>query len=520
MSRVVEISPDGLGAVRADVAATRDAIRDDLGPLRWRMSNLNVPTGALHDVLGVADRLESDVLPTLDWHVARARDLDSMRYRGSMGSSLPVIDGEVFGPPPAPFVQTPFGDGSTALTWPAAPVEEQKADRQDTERSRGIGGWFGDRWDDVTEAVDDGTDWLAEQATDAWDQVTEAGAELGDWWETTTADLGGWIDENLDGVREFIGKHVAVFRFLADVCRIVGWVVVVIGAVLTVVLAVVGGLVGFGAGTLLGGVGGVPAGGAGALAGASAGLKILGVGFALVSVGDFLDVAADWGEGKIDGQDLVKKGSLEIGLALTSLIGFGVVGKIAQKTYRHLPDSWVKRIDDWFTPRTGTHLPASDNDMRAPLHDSAGLGPGWTRGADIEPDALYGQTRPDFAPLNKWNEVPSTINPDIQRLGGDLSDPWGINPDTGLPFTQSEWLERFTGRLGRRPLATQPRRRARHTGRLHRRRALPRDLRRQVRPHRRHRWRLPGRPTGRLVRRESAAPGAPEPRPQQLHVRS
>ncbi|WP_082495081.1 polymorphic toxin type 30 domain-containing protein [Cellulomonas sp. Leaf334] len=103
--------------------------------------------------------------------------------------------------------------------------------------------------------------------------------------------------------------------------------------------AAIGAVFGFG-------VGAVPAGAAGALAGATFGLKILGVGFTLVSVGDFLDVVADWGEGKIDGQDLVKQGTLELALAITSLIGVGVVGKILQKTFTHLPASWRKKLDE------------------------------------------------------------------------------------------------------------------------------------------------------------------------------
>ncbi|WP_456786600.1 TNT domain-containing protein [Cellulomonas sp. P5_C5] len=44
--------------------------------------------------------------------------------------------------------------------------------------------------------------------------------------------------------------------------------------------------------------------------------------------------------------------------------------------------------------------------------------------------------------------MPTTISPDIQRIGGDLFDPWGINPDTGRPFSQTEWTERFTTATG------------------------------------------------------------------------
>jgi hypothetical protein len=117
VSRLVEISPDGLGSVRGDVAATRDCIRDELGPLQWRMSNLDVPTGALHEALAVGNRLDTVVLPTLDWHVSRARELDTLRYHGSMGPVLPVVDrDDPVGPPAAAFTQQPWDDGTTALT--------------------------------------------------------------------------------------------------------------------------------------------------------------------------------------------------------------------------------------------------------------------------------------------------------------------------------------------------------------------------------------------------------------------
>lgn len=362
----MEVSPEALGAVRDDVAATRDAIRDDLAPLRWRMSDLNVPTGAMHDVLAVADQLDADVLPTLDWHVARARDLATLRYGGSMGAVLPVVDDdEPFAPAPDPFTHTPWNDGSTALSWPAAPLEDQDTDRRDTESSDPISAWFEDRIDDLAASVHDGADWLA----DTWDRAVETGADIGDWWEETSAELGGWIDENLDDVRELVGRHVAVFRFLADVCRVLGWVVVASGVVLTVALAVIGAMGGSAFGALFGlGVGAVPGGAAGAIAGASVGLKILGAGFTLLAVGDFLDVAADWGEGTIDGQDLVQQGGLEIAIAVGSLVGFGAVGKILQKTYPHLPDSWVKAIDDLIEPRSS--VPSTTSNAYGDLSDA------------------------------------------------------------------------------------------------------------------------------------------------------
>ncbi|SFJ64234.1 hypothetical protein [Cellulomonas sp. KH9] len=352
MTRVVEISADAVAGVCGDVVAVRDSLDADWASLRTRALALGVRTSGFDDVLGAGDRLGSHVLPVVDRHLNRARALEQLRY-GPVGGPIPVLDVDP-APLALPFTATPLDDGGTTLTWAATSQAEVEADEQQAQESRGIGGWFADRWDDASDAVADGTDWVAEKAGQAWEAVTDAGAAIGDWWERTTADLGAWIDTHLDGVREFIGRHVAVFRFLADALRIVGWILVVVGAVLAVALAVIGAMGGTAAGAIFGfGVGAVPGGAAGAVAGLTFGLKILGVGFTLVSVGDFLDVAADWGEGKIDGQELVKRGSIELGLAVTSLIGVGVVGKILQKALTHLPASWRRRIDDWLTPADG-----------------------------------------------------------------------------------------------------------------------------------------------------------------------
>ncbi|GEL99239.1 hypothetical protein [Cellulomonas terrae] len=347
MTRIVEISAEGVAGVRADLVATRDAL-EGLGPLRSRASALGVSTTGFDEALGIADRLNTTVLPVVDTHLTRARTLADLRYGGTLGPVIPVVDDDPDPLTQVPaYTQTALATGGTVLTWGPEPAEDQEADQADTEKSQGIGGWFSDRWDDVTDAVDEGTDWVASTASDAWESVTDAGAAISDWWESTTADLGGWIDQNLAGLRDWIGEHVGLFRFLASACRVIGWILVVVGLILTVALAIIGAMGGAAIGAVFGfGVGAVPGGAAGAAAGAAFGLKILGVGFTLVSVGDFLDVVADWGEGKIDGQDLVKQGTLELALAITSLIGVGIVGKILQKTFKHLPASWRSWLED------------------------------------------------------------------------------------------------------------------------------------------------------------------------------
>ncbi|TQL02662.1 hypothetical protein [Cellulomonas sp. SLBN-39] len=396
MTRVVEVSAEAVAGVRGDVAAVRDTVDADWASLRSRALALGVPTSGFDDVLGAGDRLGTHVLPVVETHLDRARALEDLRYGGALGRPLPVLDVDP-APVALPFGTAPFDDGGTTLTWAATSPGDIAADEQAAADSRGIGDWFSDRWDDVSGAVADGADWVADTAGQAWQTVTEAGAAIGDWWETTTADLGSWIDENLANVRELVGRHVAGFRFLADALQIVGWVLVAVGAVLTVVLGVVGALGGFAAGTLLGGVAGVPGGVAGAAAGATFGLKILGVGFTLVSVGDFLDVVADWGEGTIDGQDLVRLGTLELGLAATSLLGVGVVGKILQKAVKHLPASWRRRLDDWLSSRGG-----------AP-HQSEWVGPNGLRLSGDEVAAVD-----DL--LGSAAQHEPTITADLQRM--------------------------------------------------------------------------------------------------------
>lgn len=446
MTRLVEISPEEVSGVRGDLVSTRRALDDGLGPLRRRASWLGVPTGGFDEALGVADRLGTSVIPVVDTHLRRAEDLARLRYRGSMGQCLPVVDADP--PPPSAattFTQSPVPGGGTVLSWTAGDAVEQEQDAVATRESRGITGWLGNRWDDISGAVSDGADWVSDRASDAWDAVTDAGAAIGDWWQSATADLGSWIDQHGAGVREFIGRHVGVFRFLASACRVVGWVVVVVGAVLTVGLAIIGAMGGAAIGAVFGfGVGAVPGGAAGAAAGAAFGLKVLGAGFALVAVGDFIDVAADWGEGTIDGQQLVQRGALELGLAVTSLIGAGAIGKGLQKLVRHLPTSWRARFDELLGGLARRQGPLDHPGMVAPLRSGAPMGPGWRRIDDTRPDPQYHQPRGDHGPgLSGYDRVPDAVDPGVARIGGSLDDVWGTNPATGRPFTEAEWAERY-----------------------------------------------------------------------------
>lgn len=86
--------------------------------------------------------------------------------------------------------------------------------------------------------------------------------------------------------------------------------------------------------------------------------------------------------------------------------------------------------------------------MVLPLRSGTPSGPGWVRRGDVEPDPGYGTRQPTWGTLNARSGVPTTINPDVARLGGDLTDPWGVDPVTGRPFTERTWSHRFVDQNG------------------------------------------------------------------------
>lgn len=434
MTRVVEVCPQALAGVRADVDATCRGVLAQVAPLRSRMAALGVGTGGVDEAVATAHRLESHVLPVVDVHLGRARALADARYGGVLGAAFPVLDDPDPFTPAHPFVMSSADDGAAVLSWEGGTVAEQQADAQVTGGARGIGDWVADRWQDLSGAVDDGVDWLGEHSGGLWETFAGAGASIGQWWQDTTADLGAWIDENFAGVRAFLGRHVAVLRLLADVCQVIGKVVVALGAVATVALTVIGASGGAVAGAIFGaGVGSAPGGGAGAVAGLTMGLKVLGAGFTIWSVGDFLDVLADWGEGSIDGQDLVQQGSVELVLAATSLLGAGVIGKVLQKTWTRLPASVRGRVDDALERLFRSRRPLPDiSDLEAihPRHRNP-VEP-WAeqvaaRHGTMTPEevaAVYRYTtNSGFTEMNGYLRNPAAYSPaDAARIQQDVDD--------------------------------------------------------------------------------------------------
>ncbi|WP_432540843.1 TNT domain-containing protein [Kineococcus sp. SYSU DK002] len=505
--RLVEINPDAVRGVERDVRATRDELLGTWSGLRTRARSLGVAPDAFDDLLVLADGLDQRVLPVVAEHRRRAEDLAALRYSGRFGQTLTVVDGTAA---PAPAGLSPAFEPAgttTRVTWAPGSDDELDLDDRVAAAARSVTDWLGGTVERAEHAVREGfervahdvtTAWrtgaavadvardrveatlraaatiapvLAEQtwdtvrttATTAWHAapdvaaalwdaaphaVVAAVADAGRRWDEVTGEAGEWVDGHLAGVRDWIGEHVGAFRWVAKALRIVGWVVVAIGAVLTVALAVAGALgvgVVVGAGTF--GVGAVPGGLAGALAGAQAGMLVVGAGFTLVSAGDFLDVLADWGEGTIDGQDLMQRGAGELAMAATSLIGVGAIAKGGQKLFKHLPTPWRQEIDrflDRYLHPTGTY----------PTVGGQAAGRGWTRAVEEELTAREKQYGHDVGDGGTAEQAQGYLAKQTQPwatdLGADPAHPWGKDPVTGAPLTQEEWAARYLHQDGSR----------------------------------------------------------------------
>lgn len=144
------------------------------------------------------------------------------------------------------------------------------------------------------------------------------------WFEAHLESAGHWIDEKGEGARNWIGEHADVIRTLGKIASGLGKVVMAIGA-LAALLGAPFMPVTFG------------------LSEAPAGL-IMTIGGALWAGGDLAQTAADWGERKIDGKDLIVDAALA---GITSLPAGGavkIVGKVADKVFSQgLQAAWPAR---------------------------------------------------------------------------------------------------------------------------------------------------------------------------------
>lgn len=154
------------------------------------------------------------------------------------------------------------------------------------------------------------------------------------WFSDKTEKAGRWVDENLGGLRDWIGEHAGVLRGIASAMRVVGIALAAVGAVI-VALGAVASLTGIGA------LAGVP--------GMGVGMAMVGAGFGLMGAADTMDTAVDWGEGKIDGQQLVVEGLTNGAISVLSLAGVGVLAQGAKQAFKHMPESWQRKADDWLS---------------------------------------------------------------------------------------------------------------------------------------------------------------------------
>ncbi|WP_309133731.1 glycohydrolase toxin TNT-related protein [Cellulomonas sp.] len=108
------------------------------------------------------------------------------------------------------------------------------------------------------------------------------------------------------------------------------------------------------------------------------------------------------------------------------------------------PDAGTTRpepdpVTDPTTPDPTTPDPTVPDPGARPLPDGATAVP------DRNPDPHYGEPRTDAGTSFHPDNAPAThTSSDVAKLGGDAAHPWGTNPDTGRPFTEKEFLERFT----------------------------------------------------------------------------
>ncbi len=156
------------------------------------------------------------------------------------------------------------------------------------------------------------------------------------WLEDKLEDGGRWIDENLAGLRDWIGEHAGVLRGIAQVMRWVGYGLAAVGAVIVGINAVIS-MTGIGA------IVGVP--------GMGLGLLLMGGGLGMAGLADTVDVAVDWGEGKIDGRDLIIQGSISAAIGVASFFGVGLAANAAKQAWKAVPDSWKRNAADWITAR-------------------------------------------------------------------------------------------------------------------------------------------------------------------------
>lgn len=439
---LVHIDHGVLAEVNRDLERVNGAVGTNIETLRSAFQRLGVGTGNLDAVLGARDELERDILPALRHRQTEAQRVAELPYSGALTDQVASSDLVVGPQPPAPTtsISALTGGESAVPVEPVLCVPDQPEEIPPEDPPLFSLGGLRNLAGDIGGAIQDGAEWLAGKVTEAWDAlgeaISQAWSAFVSWWDEFTADLGAWIDENLEGVRIWIRDNVVILRVIAIVLKVVGWIMVVVGVVL-LILAVVASLTGIGA------LAGVP--------GAGVAIALIGWGFAAVGAGDMVDTIADWGEGKIDGQELVQALALEGTLTLVSaLIPFGFLGKMGSRLLDALPSSMNRKLRDFFERLfRGTPHPTPGRPPRGNV-DMDDVPP-YARPRNPDRTGPDGHLYPDdFHPTGRMNQQEF-----YDRYWNPDTGSWNYPPDNGFAGPPSsttlepgDVIDRFGPRTG------------------------------------------------------------------------
>ncbi|WGW12639.1 hypothetical protein LWF01_02395 [Saxibacter everestensis] len=327
------INVEGLEGVKKDLGSNARAVRDEVLPFRREFQDLGLDTRAFNSLQGIHADLDERVIPEVTDRHSRAVEIQNqsptkpknIEIRDSPKPGIPNDSSS--GPTNDGYTTATDTTGIQVVSWePKAEEVEQEKEEEDSGFS------LSGAWDWAKDKASDAGDWLSEKfgsaitwlqgaGEDFTDWVSDAWGDVSAWWDDWTKTAGDWIDDNWKGFRDWIKSQAGLLRVLATILKVVGWIVVVVGVVIL-------------ATTFWTGIG------------AGVGLLIIGAGFTIVGGGDLLDTLVDWGEGKITGQQLVQQGVVDLAVTILSFVGVGIAAKVIKEIVKHLPASWLKKMEE------------------------------------------------------------------------------------------------------------------------------------------------------------------------------
>lgn len=430
---LVHLDHRALSGVNGDIARVTGAVSQDVETLRSSFTQLGVSTHNLDAVLQARDTLDEIVLPALRTRQREAERISGLPYSGALTEQLAASDLRVDGEPTAEETSiSAFAGGASTPSVPVLRLPEQTEVVPDEIDDPPLLSWgtLRNLASGASDRLRDGLDWLGEQISGAWDNLAESvaatWAAMAKWWDETTAQLGAWIDENLTELRAWIRDSAFILRIIAVLLKVIGWILVVVGVILLILAAFVAAT----------GIG-LPF----ALPALPVILGIIGAGFALVGAGDMLDTLVDWGEGKIDGQELVQGLIVEGAFTLISaMVPFGFLGKMGKKLFDLLPASWRRRMTDWWEQMLrGTPHPTPNRPPRSTDPVDVGSLPIYARPRPLDRTGRDGHLYPDdYHPYGGMDEQEF-----YDRYWDEQAGSWRYPPDEGfagprLPTTLQE----------------------------------------------------------------------------------